>query len=443
MILAMMVGYIVILHLIFNVFKLVNATTRNKIYVTVLGCFLIYCVLLFINYYQPMSTDLRVVRFVVPLRTRLQGTVVDVPAKPNLPLKKGDVIFRIDPRPFQTQVDRLGAALAEAEQNAKMLPVDLAARTAAVAGAKAALVDAQQQAEGLEAALAGAKATVAKLVAQRELAQIEYQRGIAIRSAETGAISLEELDNRRLMLEAAKAAVTEAEARQEQAQLAYGARIGDVNTVVVRAEEALREAEAGEARARLALESTIDDENTTVARLRAELAAAEVDLADTVVRAPADGHVTNLALRPGQSVVPREIGVVTFVNEDEYAVAASFHQQVLGVIQPGDAAEIAMDDLPGRTLKATVKNVNWGIPQGQVAASGELFDSTPLLHGRFFVQFALDDDTGLKLPAGEAGAAAVYTSQGRAWIPVRKVFFRWYTWLNYIITDMDVVGPRQ
>jgi multidrug resistance efflux pump len=142
MILAMMIGYIVILHLIFNVFKLVQPSTRNKIYVTVLGCFLIYCVVLFINYYQPMSTDLRVVRYVIPLRTRLQGVVVEVPVQPNVPLKKGDVIFRIDPRPFEVQVARLKAALAEAEQRAKMLPVDLAAAEAAVAKADAAVVEA-------------------------------------------------------------------------------------------------------------------------------------------------------------------------------------------------------------------------------------------------------------------------------------------------------------
>ena len=73
MILAMMVGYIVILHLIFNVFKIVKASTRNKLYVTVLGCFLIYCILLFINYFQPMSTDLRVMRAVVPLRTHYRA----------------------------------------------------------------------------------------------------------------------------------------------------------------------------------------------------------------------------------------------------------------------------------------------------------------------------------------------------------------------------------
>ena len=97
MILAMMIGYIVILHLIFNVFKIVQPSTRNKIYVAVLGCFLIYCVLLVINWYQPMSTDMRVFRAVVPIRSRVSGIVSEVPVVPNVPINKGDVIFRIDP----------------------------------------------------------------------------------------------------------------------------------------------------------------------------------------------------------------------------------------------------------------------------------------------------------------------------------------------------------
>lgn len=440
MILALMVLYIVLLHVLFNVLKVVKASTRNKIYVAVFGCFLIYCMLLFINYYQPMSTDLRVVRYVVPLRTRVQGTVAEVLAEPNVALSKGDAIFRIDPRPFEAEVARLEAALAEAEQQARMLPVEFDASEAAVARAEAAVVEARQSAQTLDARLDAAKAGVAKFEAQRLLSQAKYDRDIEL--VTTDAVSREELEESERNLTAAKASLQQAIAERRAAQLAVDSEIGGVNTVVVKAEEELLAAKAARAKAKLAVESTIDGENTTVARIRAELAAAETDLADTVVMAPADGFVTNLSLRPGQSIVARDTGVVSFVS-NEYAIAATFHQQVLDVINPGDEAEIALDDLPGRTLRAVVKNTNWGIPQGQVVSRGRLVDSTPAPHGRFFVQFTLESDEGLRLPAGEAGAATVYTSRGRLFVPVRKVFFRWYTWLNYIITDMDVRGPRQ
>ena len=441
MILAMMIGYIVILHLIFNVFKFVTPSTRNKIYVTVVGCFMIYCVLLVINVYQPMSTDLRVYRFVTPLRPRVSGVVSDVVATPNTPLKKGDTIMQIDPAQYQAAVARLEAALVEAEQQAKMLPLNLAAKQAAVEKAGALLVEAKQNAESLDANVEAAEAGVAKSKAQLQLAQTEFDRQKTLMDRK--ATSQDDVDKAQMNHAAAIASLTQASANLDSARLAADSKIDGLNTGVLRAQEALRESETAEATARLAVESEINGENTTVARIRAELAAAKLDLKDTVVSAPADGHVTNVTLRPGQFIRPQDTAVITFVPANEYAIAATFHQEVINRIQPGDMAEIAMDDLPGRTLAAKVKNVNFGIPQGQFAASGTLADPQPIPHGRFFVQFTLDDDQGLILPAGEAGAATVYTSKGQTWIPVRKVFFRWYTWLNYILTDMDVKGPRQ
>ena len=441
MILAMMIGYLVVLHLIFNVFKIVQPSTRNKIYVAVLGCFLIYCVLLVINWYQPMSTDMRVFRAVVPIRSRVTGIVSEVPVAPNVPINEGDVIFRIDPRPFEADVARLKAALAEAEQQAKTLPVELAAAQAAVAKADAALVEANQNTETLEVNLNAAEAGVRKFQAQLELAQTEFDR--QGRLLKDNATSQADFDKARRNLAAATATLEEAQANRDATKLAYDSKIGDVNTIIVRAQQALLEAQASENKAKLALESTIDGENTTVARIRAELAAAEVDFADTVVRAPADGHVTNLAVRPGQFIANNTLGVATFVSAEGYGIAATFRQEVINTIEPGDAAELAFDDLPGRTFSATVKNINMGIPQGQVIAKGELLDTTPVPHGRFLVQFTLDDDGGLNLPAGAAGAATIYTDGGRIFVPVRKVFFRWYTWLNYIMTDMDVRGQRQ
>ena len=102
-----------------------------------------------------------------------------------------------------------------------------------------------------------------------------------------------------------------------------------------------------------------------------------------------------------------------------------------------------MDTLPGKTLAAKVKLVDRDIPQGQVVASGRVVDTSRALHGFVFVQLELVDDAGLPLAAGEAGAATVYTDSGTSWVPVRKVFFRWYTWINYIITEMDIRGLRQ
>jgi multidrug resistance efflux pump len=62
--------------------------------------------------------------------------VVEVPVEPNTPLKKGDVLFRIDPSPYQYIVDQKKAALAEAEQNAEELKASLDEASAATERAK-------------------------------------------------------------------------------------------------------------------------------------------------------------------------------------------------------------------------------------------------------------------------------------------------------------------
>ena len=76
-------------------------------------------------------------------------------------------------------------------------------------------------------------------------------------------------------------------------------------------------------------------------------------------------------------------------------------------------------------------------------ASGRIVETSRVPHGFVFVQLEFEDDSGLTLAAGEAGAATVYTDGATAFIPVRKVFFRWYTWMNYVITEMDMRGRRQ
>ena len=74
--------------------------------------------------------------------------MIEVPVKANAPLKQGDVLFKIDPRPYQYQVDQRKALLAEAEQNVKQL----------------------------KAAYDQALANVEKVNVQLKLAQDEYDR---------------------------------------------------------------------------------------------------------------------------------------------------------------------------------------------------------------------------------------------------------------------------
>ncbi len=172
----------------------------------------------------------------------MSGEVAEVQATPLTPMKKGDVLFTIDPRPYQAEVDRLRASLAKAEQTVPQL----------------------------EAAFEAAKATAQQAVADRDLAKFDYDVAADIATEDARAISERTVERAEQTLRAAEAA--------------------------------LRTAKANERRGRLAFESEIDGVNTTVAEIRAQLAAAELDLDWTTVRAPTDGYVVGLTLLPGQRV---------------------------------------------------------------------------------------------------------------------------------------------
>ena len=85
-----------------------------------------WMILLFVALFIPMqfgapSGDLRVYQNVIQIVSQVGGRVVEVPVQPNVPVKTGDVLFRVDPRPYQFQVDKLEAVVADAGVNVAQL----------------------------------------------------------------------------------------------------------------------------------------------------------------------------------------------------------------------------------------------------------------------------------------------------------------------------------
>ena len=92
--------------LIFIKLKLLPWTTPWKVGVAIFPVVMIALLLLLLNIFAPTTTDVRVVNYVVPVVSQVRGRVIDVAVENNRPVKKGDVLFRIDPTPYQNQVIR-------------------------------------------------------------------------------------------------------------------------------------------------------------------------------------------------------------------------------------------------------------------------------------------------------------------------------------------------
>ena len=95
--------------LIFFKFKWLRWTTAAAVVVITIPIMGLAGLMLLLNVYAPSALDVQVLKYVVQVLPRVTGRVIEVPVEPNRLVKKGDVLFRIDPRPFQYEVDRLEA----------------------------------------------------------------------------------------------------------------------------------------------------------------------------------------------------------------------------------------------------------------------------------------------------------------------------------------------
>jgi multidrug resistance efflux pump len=340
------------------------------------GIFLISGILLIMNYNHPFSSNARIYFATTPIMPNVKGRVIEVPVEPNALLKQGDILFKIDPQPYQYVVDQKKALLAEAEQSVRQL----------------------------KSAYDQALANVEKVKVQVTLSQEEYDRQVYL--LEKGVIAQATLDTATRNLDAAKQGLAASEAAAESARLAYEVEIGGVNT--------------------------------TVARLQAELGEAQFNLDQTVVRAPGPGYVTQMALRPGMYVVPAPLRpVMVFIHKDDQELAAGFQQNALQRVRAGDEAEIAFDALPGRIIKGKVNHVIDAIASGQLQATGALQDlGADLSGGRAVAVIDIKDDTSsFNLPGGAAAQVAVYTPYAHHLALIRRILLRMKSWENFVFLE--------
>ncbi|UXI03340.1 HlyD family secretion protein [Photobacterium sp. TY1-4] len=340
------------------------------------GIILIGSLILLMNYNHP-HTNFGGQFFVsTPIVPGVRGKVIEVPVTPNQPLKKGDILFKIDPTPFAAEVRLQEAALAEAKQSVL----------------------------GLEAAYKSSQATTAKAQAERDRTLQQFRR--YEKGFKRGAFTRADVDNRRQFYLSAEAALEAAQAEERRAKLAY--------------------------------DSEVMGENTTVAKIRAQLTQAQFNLSQTVVEAPTDGYVTQVTLRPGMMAVPVPLRpVMTFIHREEQFYIGAFRQNSLMRLRPGFKADFVFRALPGKTFAGEVVEVLPAIGEGQVQAAGALYGSALLQNqGRPLVKLKITDDlSAYQLPQGASVEIAVYSDSFEHVSVMRKVLIRMKSWQNYLYLD--------
>ena len=397
--------YATIVWLIFFKFKWLPWNVTSMVIVITIPIVALTTMILTLNVVAPSTADVRVVKYVVNGVPQVGGRVLEVPVEPNRLVKKGDVLFRIDPTPYALTVKSLEAQLANAQASGR----EVIEQVGGAAGTLAAALGSVQQAD---ARVSEVKAKIElarkRVVDNRELVRTGAGDRFTLEAAETDLKSLEaQLDSARGVLAQARGAQSQAAASERQVRERLAGKVGA--------------------------------EYAPVAQVRAQLENARWQLEQTTVVAPADGYAINVQLRAGSFTAAFPITpAMTFV-ENTYQVIALYDQNELYQVEPGNEAEFYLPTNPGHIFKAKVDSIVWAQGQGQVANTSVLptTGNAPVPPGRFPVKLVLDErDSDAFLPAGAIGHGAIYTEHAAFLHILRKVLLRVSTKLDYLVLKL-------
>jgi membrane fusion protein (multidrug efflux system) len=234
---------------------------------------------------------------IVAVSAEVAGRVSDVAVRDNQPVAKGQLLFRIDPVPFEMALARASAQLANARTEVETLRAEL----------RVALADAAEAEERIRFLVV----------------QLERQR----RLKEQGMVREDAYDEARYNLDAARARVS---AMQERAARVLASLGGD---------------------AKLPTES-----HSRVREAQAALDTAALELARTRINAPTAGTVSNLKLQVGMNVT-RGVAVFSLIQAGEPWIEANFKETQLAGMRVGQAARVVADAYPGVEWRARVSAI--------------------------------------------------------------------------------------
>ena len=176
----------------------------------------------------------------------------------------------------------------------------------------------------------------------------------------------------------------------------------------------------------------VQQHESEVEQLRAQLDGAKWNLDKTIVRAPADGYVTNLALRKGARVTAQS-PVMAFIDTSETIFGVEIPQVYARYIEVGQPVEITFKTHPGEVYTGRVEAVLQAIASGQTQVGGLAVAPSEIQSAPFVIRVKLDDqEVARRLPAGSTGLAAIYTDRVKASHVIRKVVLRQTAILNYV-----------
>jgi len=264
---------------------------------------------------RPRTDDAYLQADLVHLAPDVSGRIIELDVRDNQAVRKGEVLFRIDPEPYRMRVDQARAAVQGLEAKLSLTADQVASQTSKADAAARGIGSAEAQ----------------RSLASSTLARIEPLLG-------RGFVTAQQVDQARTAQRTAQIALQQAQLQADEARQAI------TNTQPTEAE----------------LEGA-----------RATLALAERDLNKTVVRAPCDGRITALDIAAGEFAV---IGhpLFTIIDTEQWYAIGNFRETDLAGMEPGQRATVYVMVQPSRALRGKIDSLGWGVASDVSATIGGL-----------------------------------------------------------------------
>ncbi len=256
----------------------------------------------------PFTGNARVKAIATQIVPQVTGTVTEVLVENGQVVNAGDVLLRLDRRPYEIDKSKAEADLEAATQ-------DVGASSAEVSGAQAKLARAQSDLDTM---------------------RIQTERVFALEKK--GLIALTRADDARGQLAESEANLENAKADLEKAKQRLGSKGQD---------------------------------NPKIQRALAELADAELNLEWTELRAPATGVVSNLLIAPGTYARSGQ-DLLTFLDATDIWIEAYFTENNLGRAAVGSSVDVVLDMHPGQIIPGVIESFSSAVSMSGGDVPGQL-----------------------------------------------------------------------
>ena len=356
---------------------------------------------------RPQTDDATVRANFVGIAPQVNGHIVELHVRDNQQVQEGELMFLIDPRPYEIALERARATLALTRKEVDGLKDNAATAVAGVSKAESQLNASAAEVTRRAMDQVVADGEVARLQAQFQRAEDHLQRLEPLLPQQF--VTTDSVEQARTQRDAARAALDEAQARKRAAVAAL---------VTTRAqhgatESALHQARSERSRAENAI-GEIEGSNARIAAAAAAVHAAELDLTYCRVRAPFTGLVVNMNISNG-AFARAGVEVFTLVDTRTWYVVANFRETQLRHIPAGAPVDVYLQSQPDKHFWGTVVGLGWAVlPENGTSVNGLPRVERSLdwirLAARFPVRIKVDNpDDSFRI-----GASAVATVHGNA-----------------------------